>query len=218
MADHLVRGLGSAFEVDRAWIYVFASERVPQLFAQWQRDPLWPLAPPLDYQVAEIERLATRLWDNGHTIGIDDHRTYEPPRPAARCSGWPRRSGPARRWSSRSATTPARSASSGSHGRPCPALDADRDRRGAVPGRRPGPQPHPGARDRRRRPRRSGAARARPGQVGLRLHRLARAAHPADLDQRLPGDAAGRRRRRAARAGPGRCSPSSTATPPGCAT
>ena len=78
MAEHLVRGLGDAFEVDRAWLYVFADERVPQLLAQWQREPLRPLAAPLDYQVAELRALAQRLWDNAHTIGIDDHRTYEP--------------------------------------------------------------------------------------------------------------------------------------------
>jgi len=78
MAEHLVRGLGDAFEVDRAWLYVFAGDRVPQLFAQWQRAPLKPLAAPLDYQVEDLLQLAVRLWDNGHTIGIDDHRTYEP--------------------------------------------------------------------------------------------------------------------------------------------
>ncbi|HEU5270150.1 MAG TPA: histidine kinase dimerization/phospho-acceptor domain-containing protein, partial [Jatrophihabitans sp.] len=78
MAEHLVRGLGDAFEVDRAWLFVFAGERVPQLLAQWQREPLRPLAPPLDYQVTELHALAQRLWDNAHTIGIDDHRTYEP--------------------------------------------------------------------------------------------------------------------------------------------
>jgi signal transduction histidine kinase len=78
MAEHLVRGLGDAFEVDRAWLYVFADERVPQLLAQWQREPLRPLAPPLDYQIEELRALAHRLWDNAHTIGIDDHRTYEP--------------------------------------------------------------------------------------------------------------------------------------------
>jgi signal transduction histidine kinase len=78
MAEHLVRGLGDAFEVDRAWVYIFADERAPQLLAQWQREPLRPLAPPLDYQVEELRALADRLWNNAHTIGIDDHRTYEP--------------------------------------------------------------------------------------------------------------------------------------------
>jgi len=78
MAEHLVRGLGDAFEVDRAWLYIFGDERVPQLLAQWQREPLRPLAAPLDYQVSELRALSQRLWDNAHTIGIDDHRTYEP--------------------------------------------------------------------------------------------------------------------------------------------
>jgi two-component system, OmpR family, phosphate regulon sensor histidine kinase PhoR len=78
MAEHLVRGLGDAFEVDRVWLYIFADSRVPQLSAQWQRDPLTPLTPPLDYQVEELRALAQRLWENAHTIGIDDHRTYEP--------------------------------------------------------------------------------------------------------------------------------------------
>ncbi len=78
MAEHLVRGLGDAFEVDRAWLFVFADERVPQLLAQWQREPLRPLAPPLEYQIEQLRALADRLWDNAHTIGIDDHRTYEP--------------------------------------------------------------------------------------------------------------------------------------------
>ena len=78
MAEHLVRGMGDAFEVDRVWLYVFPDDRVPQLFAQWQREPLRPLAPPLDYQLVEMRALAQRLWDNAHTIGIDDHRTYEP--------------------------------------------------------------------------------------------------------------------------------------------
>ena len=78
MAEHLVRGLADAFEVDRVWLYVFAGERVPQLLAQWQREPLRPLAPPLEYQIDELRALGSRLWDNAHTIGIDDHRTYEP--------------------------------------------------------------------------------------------------------------------------------------------
>src|SRR5205085_11901833 len=67
-----------AFVGGRAWLCVFAAERVPQRLARWQREPLRPLAPPLDYQIEELRALAERLWDNAHTIGIDDHRTYEP--------------------------------------------------------------------------------------------------------------------------------------------
>jgi two-component system, OmpR family, phosphate regulon sensor histidine kinase PhoR len=78
MAEHLVRGLGDAFEVDRVWLYVFGDSRVSQLSAQWERAPLRPLTAPLDYQVEQLRALAQRLWENAHTIGIDDHRTYEP--------------------------------------------------------------------------------------------------------------------------------------------
>lgn len=78
MADHLVRGLADAYELDRAWLHIFADDRVPNLTAQWQRDPLTSLPEPLDYQVEEIRALAQRLWDNAQTIAIDDHRMYEP--------------------------------------------------------------------------------------------------------------------------------------------
>lgn len=78
MAEHLVRGLADAYEVDRAWLHIFADDRVPHLTAQWQRAPLRPLDEPLEYQTAEIRALAQRLWDNAQTIAIDDHRTYEP--------------------------------------------------------------------------------------------------------------------------------------------
>jgi two-component system phosphate regulon sensor histidine kinase PhoR len=78
MAEHLVRGMGDAFEVDRVWLHVFADDRVSQLTAQWQHEPLRPLKPPLDYQRDEVKALAERLWENAHTIAIDDHRTYEP--------------------------------------------------------------------------------------------------------------------------------------------
>ena len=78
LAEHLVRGMGDAFEVDRAWLYVFADERVPQLSAQWQREPLRPLPAPREHQVEQIRQLSVRLWDNAHTLGIDDHRVYQP--------------------------------------------------------------------------------------------------------------------------------------------
>ncbi|HEX2901879.1 MAG TPA: ATP-binding protein [Jatrophihabitans sp.] len=78
MAEHLIRGMADAYEVDRAWLHIFADDRVPALTAQWQREPLRPLAEPLDYQSADIRALAQRLWDHAQTIAIDDHRTYEP--------------------------------------------------------------------------------------------------------------------------------------------
>ncbi len=78
MAEHLVRGLGDAFEVDRVWLHTFAGDRVPALTAQWQRENLRPLPPPLDYQLHESRALAGRLWDGAQIITIDDHRTYEP--------------------------------------------------------------------------------------------------------------------------------------------
>jgi len=78
MADLLVRGLGDAMEVDRVWLTVFADERVPQLTAQWQREPLRPLPEPQPEQVQMTRALASRLWESAHVITIDDHRTYEP--------------------------------------------------------------------------------------------------------------------------------------------
>jgi len=78
MADLLVRGLGDAMEVDRVWLQVFADERVPQLTAQWQRDPLRPLPEPGPAQLEMARGLANRLWESAHIITIDDHRTYEP--------------------------------------------------------------------------------------------------------------------------------------------
>lgn len=78
MADLLVRGLGDAMEADRVWLQIFADERVPQLTAQWQREPLQPLPDggPEDLEMARS--LANRLWETAHIITIDDHRTYEP--------------------------------------------------------------------------------------------------------------------------------------------
>jgi len=78
MADHLVRGLVDAYEVDRVWLHVFADDRVPQVITQWQREPLRPLPAPLEYQVEDIKALAARLWDNAQTLAIDDHRMYDP--------------------------------------------------------------------------------------------------------------------------------------------
>lgn len=78
MAEHLVRGLADAFEVDRVWLHTFSDERVPSLTAQWHKPNLAPLAPALDYQLDEVRALADRLWDSAQIITIDDHRTYEP--------------------------------------------------------------------------------------------------------------------------------------------
>jgi two-component system phosphate regulon sensor histidine kinase PhoR len=78
MADHLVRGLADAFEVDRVWLHTFSDERVPTLTAQWHKPNLAPLAPALDYQLDGARALADRLWDGAQIITIDDHRTYEP--------------------------------------------------------------------------------------------------------------------------------------------
>lgn len=78
MAEHLVRGLGSAFEVDRVWLHTFADERVPRLSAQWHAEQLAPLPAPLDAQVEAAMELANRLWTNGDIISIDDHRSYQP--------------------------------------------------------------------------------------------------------------------------------------------
>ncbi len=78
MAEHLVRGMADAYEVDRAWLHIFADDRVPHLTAQWQREPLRALGEPLPYQSEDVRAMAQRLWDNAQTIAIDDHRTYEP--------------------------------------------------------------------------------------------------------------------------------------------
>ena len=51
MAEHLVRGLGDAFEVDRVWLHTFADERVPQLTAQWHKENLAPLPPAVEHQL-----------------------------------------------------------------------------------------------------------------------------------------------------------------------
>ena len=78
MADLLVRGLGDAMEADRVWLQIFADERVPQLTAQWQREPLKPLPDGGPEQLEMTRSLANRLWETAHIITIDDHRTYEP--------------------------------------------------------------------------------------------------------------------------------------------
>lgn len=78
MADLLVRGLGDAMEADRVWLQIFADERVPQLTAQWQREPLKPLPEGGPEQLEMTLALANRLWETAHIITIDDHRTYEP--------------------------------------------------------------------------------------------------------------------------------------------
>jgi signal transduction histidine kinase/CHASE3 domain sensor protein len=78
MAELLVRGLGDAMEADRVWLQVYGDERVPQLTAQWQREPLRPLPPPEPEHLETTKALASRLWETAHIITIDDHRTYEP--------------------------------------------------------------------------------------------------------------------------------------------
>ncbi|HJQ01465.1 MAG TPA: ATP-binding protein [Jatrophihabitans sp.] len=78
MADHLVRGLGDAFEVDRVWLQTFADDRVPQLTAQWHKENLGPLPPAAEHQLAEAQALADRLWDSAQVITINDYRTYVP--------------------------------------------------------------------------------------------------------------------------------------------
>jgi two-component system phosphate regulon sensor histidine kinase PhoR len=78
MAEHLVRGLGDAFEVDRVWLHTFADERVPQLTAQWHKENLAPLPPPAEHQLTEAQALADRLWDSAQVITINDYRTYVP--------------------------------------------------------------------------------------------------------------------------------------------
>ncbi len=78
MAELLVRGLGDAMEADRVWLQIFPDERVPQLTAQWQRDPLKPLPEAAPEQLEITRALANRLWESAHIITIDDHRTYEP--------------------------------------------------------------------------------------------------------------------------------------------
>ena len=78
MAELLVRGLGDAMEADRVWLQIFADERVPQLTAQWQREPLKPLPEGGPEQMEMTRALANRLWETAHIITIDDHRTYEP--------------------------------------------------------------------------------------------------------------------------------------------
>ena len=78
MADHLVRGLGDAFEVDRVWLQTFADDRVPQLTAQWHKENLAPLPPATEHQLGEAQALADRLWDSAQVITINDYRTYVP--------------------------------------------------------------------------------------------------------------------------------------------
>jgi two-component system phosphate regulon sensor histidine kinase PhoR len=78
MAEHLVRGLGDAFEVDRVWLHTFADERVPQLTAQWHKENLAPLPAPAEHQLTEAQALADRLWDSAQVITINDYRTYVP--------------------------------------------------------------------------------------------------------------------------------------------
>jgi signal transduction histidine kinase len=65
-------------EADRVWLQIYADDRVPQLTAQWQREPLRPLPAPEPEQLETTKALASRLWETAHIITIDDHRTYEP--------------------------------------------------------------------------------------------------------------------------------------------
>jgi signal transduction histidine kinase len=78
MAEHLVRGLGDAFEVDRVWLQTFSDERVPQLTAQWHKENLDPLPAPSEPQLEEVRALADRLWDTAQVVTIGDYRTYAP--------------------------------------------------------------------------------------------------------------------------------------------
>jgi signal transduction histidine kinase/CHASE3 domain sensor protein len=78
MAEHLVRGLGDAFEVDRVWLHTFPDERVPQLTVQWHKENLEPLPTPTEHQLTEAQALADRLWDTAQVVTIGDYRTYVP--------------------------------------------------------------------------------------------------------------------------------------------
>jgi len=78
MAEHLVRGLGDAFEVDRVWLHTFPDERVPQLTVQWHKENLDLLPPPTETQLTEAQALADRLWDTAQVVTIGDYRTYVP--------------------------------------------------------------------------------------------------------------------------------------------
>ena len=200
MADLLVRGLGDAMEVDRVWLTSLrrragaAADRAVAARA-----------------VAAVARTAARAagddsrrWPAGcgraaHIITIDDHRTYEPTTAGrgafhlAQAIGasaslvvpigdsasafgllWVSMAGHSRHWTLTETGTTQHLAADLAH-----SLVQSLPDRAAGPG---------GA----------AAARTRPGQGRLHRHRLARAAHPADLDRRVPGDAAGRRRRPAA--------------------
>ncbi|HEY2043457.1 MAG TPA: ATP-binding protein [Jatrophihabitans sp.] len=78
MADHLARGLGSAFEVDRVWLRTFPDDRVPSLTAQWHVERLADLDDPVDEHVEATRSLASRLWESAQIVTIDDHRSYQP--------------------------------------------------------------------------------------------------------------------------------------------
>jgi signal transduction histidine kinase len=78
MAEHLVRGLGDAFEVDRSWLHTFPDERVPDLTAQWHLSHLAPLPDNFDFDTIANRALALRLWESAHAFAVDDFRVYQP--------------------------------------------------------------------------------------------------------------------------------------------
>lgn len=77
MAEHLVRGVGQAFELDRVWLTIFPDARVPALTAQWHRDDLFDLPPLDDARARPLRGLAGRLWSSAQVLCIDDHRRIE---------------------------------------------------------------------------------------------------------------------------------------------
>ncbi|MCW2538682.1 MAG: histidine kinase [Frankiales bacterium] len=78
MAEHLVRGLGDAFEADRSWLHTFPDDRVPDLTAQWHLPRLTPLPTGFDFDTVANRALAIRLWESAHAFAVDDFRVYQP--------------------------------------------------------------------------------------------------------------------------------------------
>jgi signal transduction histidine kinase len=77
MVDHLVRGIGQTFEVDRVWLTIFPDSRVPAITGQWHREDL-PELPSLDEEHLEpVRTLASRLWISAQVLAVDDHRLIE---------------------------------------------------------------------------------------------------------------------------------------------
>lgn len=77
MAEHLVRGVGQAFELDRVWLTIFPDARVPALTAQWHRDDLFDLPALDDSRLRPLRGLASRLWSSAQVLCIDDHRRVD---------------------------------------------------------------------------------------------------------------------------------------------